>query len=152
MKAIVKLLILLAVIFVPLGCGKTGKVKILKKPNRISKSKVNKIGKAMTGAVVATGAYLVTREVLSQSFENAIENEPIQAEFKNSATMPASLEFTRDGKNWYSATIDPHEVFSFDSSKKGLIGVKCNDQYLKIDQSNFFTINNKGGTINIYGH
>ena len=77
---------------------------------------------------------------------------PIQADFKNTDVVPITMNITDDGTIWSEATIDPHEVFTFNSSTGGVIGVRCNDQYLKIDQSNFFTINNNGGTVNFYGH
>ena len=74
MKETMRILFLLLMSLMITACGKARKVKIPKKKSaRVSKSRVAKAGKVLTGTVIATGAYVVTSEVLKQAFSTAAE-------------------------------------------------------------------------------
>lgn len=141
----------LGILFLTILSCKKPRPKFGHVPKKMKTSKASRIGKTITTAAVASGAFIVTEEVLKKAFANSQGKEQIEAQFKNSGAKSITIGLTQDGTNWINEKIKPFEVSDYLSNDSGIIGVKCDDKFFKIEQNNYFTINNNGGTINFYG-
>ena len=108
--------------------------------------------KIAVGTGVVIGAYIVTEQVLNVAFEEAEDTDPIEPTFFNRGDSDINLSINIGGDVWMPRIIRSNEELSLRSGKKGIIGLKYDENVVKIDQTKMFVLNKIEEVLNIYGH